>query len=188
MASQQLLSNCSVASISDAGAFSVRGTTPLSAKDFTNSFSDPVVDYNIKNITYDFANATIETPKDISGSSAKLTNSTSVQQTYLVSLSMNYQKTSTWNLGLSEAVTLGLKSSTDVGVPGIADEKLELSISSTTTFSGSQGGSQSETKTFSGGNTVIVPAYTVYKTTIVGEQVTFEIPFALSLIAVIPDI
>jgi hypothetical protein len=174
------------ASLADNGEFAVyQGTDPdhAGSKLFSNHVNDPATSINIASITYDFAHATIGATDAISGSSATLTNNTPTQQSYDVTLSLSYEKTSTWTWDLSESLTLGVKSTSQVGVPGLGNTEVQFSISETTTFSEGQSTSTSTTKTFTGGNTIAVPADSVYQSSIVGQHVKYNIPYTFEGVA-----
>lgn len=170
-------------SLSDTGTLAINagnGPTTPGAQLWTNGFSDKLASFELAGLDYDLANATLNTDAAITGGTFLTENKTGTSETFPVSLSLAYSKTSTWNYSIAEAVTLSGSETTTVGVPGVADEELKISLSETTTLSSTTGGSTSESKTFNAGADVTVPAFSSFLTTLTAQQATFEVPYTYS--------
>lgn len=173
------------ASLADTGEFAVYVGEPgnAGAKLFSNGVNDPVTGISLTSIDYDFDSAVIGSPGDISGTSTRLRNLTPNAQEYNVSLELSFEKTNSWSWDLSQSLTVGMSSTSKLEVPGFADEEFSVSVEEETTFSAGQGGSSSESKTFSGSNTITVPANSVYESTIVGQHAKFDVPYTFEGLA-----
>ena len=170
-------------SLSDAGTLTINaGNSPITpgAQLWTNEFSDGLAAFELAGLNYDLANTTLKTNAGITGGTFLTENKTGSPETYPVSLDLTYSKTSLWKYAVSEAVSLSGSSTTTVGVPGVAAEALQITLSETTTLSATTGGSTTATKAFNAGATVTVPAFSSYLTTLTAQQATFEVPYTYS--------
>jgi hypothetical protein len=175
----------SFAALGDDGAFTINTGTPANpgTKLFSNNFSDPVVSTDITSLTYDLASLTLVSSEDVVGASQICANDTPSIVTCTLSLALGYTKTDTFSFQASQSISLGFKSSTMVGVPGVGGETAEWSITGTIGFQEGTSKSDSETKTFSSTAQIPVPARSTYKAEIIGEQETADIPFTYTGIA-----
>lgn len=167
-------------SLSDSGTLTInqgRSPGPLGAQYFSNNISDPVTSIALSDINYDLAHPTNTKITQVSAASNLLKNNTAQTQPIATSLSLSYTKTSSWNFGVSEAISLGLKSTSSVGVPGIGQESAELSLTSTTTISSGTGQSDSVATGFGIGIPANVPAFSTYQTKLSGMTETFDVPY-----------
>ncbi len=130
--------------LADTGALTIKNGSPQNpgSQLFSNNVNDPVVALSLSGLNYNLANPIIKTSDNISGGTFRQTNNTSTAQTYPFSLALDYTKSSNWTWNLSEAITLGVKSSFDVGIPGLGETTSEISLTATTTISGGKGGSE----------------------------------------------
>ncbi|MGH7113545.1 MAG: hypothetical protein ACREE9_03520 [Stellaceae bacterium] len=179
-----------IISLADNGTFTLSlGPNPAhpGQQTFSNNVNDPVVGYDLADISYDLANPTITSSGQVIGGVFKQTNNTSQTQVFPASLGLKYTKTSNWSFSVSEAITLGLKSSFDVGMPGIGATKQEISVSETTTIKAGKGGSDSEEKDFLSGVNVTVPPFSTYQAVLAGTRETFDIPFTYMGVAQYQD-
>ncbi len=175
-------------SLSDSGTLTVnQGRSPgaLGTQYFSNNISDPVASLAITQLSYDFAGATVTstTPLQSAKATNLLKNNTSVPQLLGTSLSLAYTKTSSWNFGVSEAIAVGVKSTTSVGVPGVGQESAELSATSTTTISGGHGGSDTFSTGFGASVQGNVPAFSTYLAKLTGTTENFDVPFTYDALA-----
>ncbi len=167
-------------SLSDSGTLTInqgRSPGPLGAQYFSNNISDPVTSIALSDINYDLAHPTNTKITQVSAASNLLKNNTAQTQSIATSLSLAYTKTSSWNFGLSEAIAIGLKSTSSVGVPGVGQELLELSLTSTTTISSGTGQSDTFNTGFSTGIPASVPPFSTYQTKLSGMAETFDVPY-----------
>ena len=167
-------------SLNDNGTLTInqgRSPGPLGAQYFSNNISDPVTSIALADINYNLAGATNTKITQVAGETNTLKNNTGQTQPLGTSLSLAYTKTSSWNFGVSEAITLGIKSTSTVGVPGVGSESAELSLTSTTTISGGTGGSDTVGTVFATGVTANVPAQSIYQAKLSGTTETFDIPY-----------
>lgn len=174
------------ASLSDSGEFAVyQGIDPSQpgAKLFSNSVNNPVTGINLTNLTYDLDKATFSSPTTIHGELETTLNTTDTPQLTKLNLSLSYTKSHTWSWNLSESLTAGISSTTDVGVPGLASEKIQISVSETTAISKGESSSQSESKTFNAEADLTVPAFSEYGAQITAQHVTFNVPYTFEGIA-----
>ncbi len=173
-------------SLSDSGTLTInQGRSPgrLGAQYFSNNISDPVASFALSDINYNFSQSTIKTTTQIAGETNRLVNNTGQTQPLGTSLSLTYTKTSSWNFGVSEAIALGLKSTSTVGVPGVGQELAELSVTSTTTISSGHGGSDTAGRTFNTGVTANVPAQSIYEAKLSGTTETYDVPYTYDGVA-----
>jgi hypothetical protein len=180
-----------VVSLADNGTLTVdSGTKPGHPvqQTFSNNVDDPLVKYDMTGITYDLAHPTITSSSPIAGL-VFIGNNTAgtLTQEYDPTLTLTYTKASTWGFSVSEAVTLGLKETVDVGVPGVGKEATEFNLSETTTIGSSLGETTTKTTTYSIMHRLSVPAHSKYEAIITATQDTFEIPFTYTGIAEYED-
>lgn len=138
---------------------------------------DPITSIALLAINYDLAHPINSTIKQVVGETNRLVNKTGETQPIGTSLSLSYTKTSSWNFGVSEAIAAGIKSTTSVGVPGVGQASVEISLTSTTTISGGTGGSDTLASVFNTGVTANVPPQSIYEAKLSGMTETFDIPF-----------
>jgi hypothetical protein len=170
--------------LNDQGTLSIyQGQGTQGTQLWSNGISDPVTAITLSSINYDLSNPTITTTNQVAGGTFTQTNNTATTQQYPVSLGLSYTKTSSWSWNLSESLSLGLKSTTSVGIPGVGTEAAEFNLTETTTLSGGQGGSDSESKTFTSGGNITVPAFSTYGTTLTGITYTYDIPYTWTGVA-----
>lgn len=169
----------SFATISDAGELTVTSGTPSNPSKvlFSNNVNDPVASLNISNIDYQFGSAILTSNSPVQGEVYAVTNPLDMEQSGTYPLSESYSKTNSWNWNLSQSLTLGVSSTTEVDVPGVAKESVELQLSETTTLSGGQGGSTTETLTATAAPNLTVPAFSEFGVAITYQKVGFSIPY-----------
>ncbi len=168
-------------SLNDNGTLTInqgRSPGPLGAQYFSNNISDPVTSIALSDINYNLAGATNTKITQVVGETNKLVNKTGQTQPLGTSLTLSYTKTSSWTFGVSEAITLGIKSTSSVGVPGVGQELAELSLTSTTTISGGTGrvghpchGSSPPA------SPPTCPPFSIYQAKLTGTNETFDIPY-----------
>lgn len=144
---------------------------------FSDSVNDPVVAYDLTGVSYDLAHPTVSSTSQVAGEVDTLRNETSEAQVFPASVSLSHTDTSSWSFGVSEAISITAKASLKVGVPDVGEATGELDIASTTTISVVTGGGTSDTKTFTAGAQVTVPAHSVYQAVLTGTKETFSVPF-----------
>jgi hypothetical protein len=139
----------SFAALGDDGAFTINTGTPANpgAQLWSNNFSDPVVSTDITSLTYDLSKLMLVSSEDVVGASQICANDTPSIVTCTLSLALGYTKTDTFSFQASQSISLGFKSSTMVGVPGVGGETAEWSITGTIGFQEGTSKSDSETKT-----------------------------------------
>jgi len=162
-------------------------TAPLGQM-WTNGLNDPVEPakggVSVDSINYDFEGAKTAPPTQQIGGSLTCDNkASSVTVSCELALTLSYAKSSTYTFTESLALTLGYKATTKVGVPGLAEGTAEWSVTGTVGFSASQAFQDTETKSFQATIKVPVPANSVYKARIVGQQLNATIPFVYTGVA-----
>jgi PEP-CTERM motif len=151
------------------------GVPPLSL--FNKGLNDPVVGYNVNDITYDIQHPTVLTTAQTTGQVDTLTNSTDRTQVFLTTLTLTHTDSTMQSLSVSDAITAGIKTTVDVQIPVLGASKTELSLSTTHTVTNVNGTTQSDTITSSSGATVSVPAGAVYEAVLTGMKAQISVPF-----------
>jgi hypothetical protein len=167
------------AKLSDEGTFTINsGTLSAPGKQiFSNNVNDPVVSVDITSITYDFAHTRVSPPSQVFGASQTCINRLPTEASCNLSLALNYTKTNTFTFTANQSISLGFKSTTKLGVPGVGEQTAEWSIMGTAGFTEGKSDAESEGRTFTSGVTIPLPASTTYKGQLVGELVDATIPF-----------
>jgi hypothetical protein len=161
-------------SLTDNGALTV---STGGNQDFSDNVNDPVVGYKVSGITYDLANPTITTSQQVTGLVDTETNGTSVTQSFPATLSLSHTDSYSHTFSFSEAFTIGLKTTFEAAIPLIGGDKSELTLSSTTTAGFANTTTTSDTKTFTAGVNVTVPAHSEYEAVITATKETYSVPF-----------
>lgn len=146
------------AAMQDDGNFVIyRGDPPGSwqAAVWATNTVDPVVDMEPDGITYDLAQAQIvgESTPDIYVQ--HVTNDTAQQQTSSIGGGASVTETSGWSSTLG--IKAGVKTSLSVGVPVVADGKVEVSAEASYSYTWS--GSESRTRSWTFNAPVVVPPH-----------------------------
>jgi hypothetical protein len=139
--------------------------------------TDPVTDVTaITNVVYDLANAKVlsSAPEDLY--SLKVPNSTSVQQTQTISQTVGVTETEGWSDTLG--IKVGVKTNFKVGVPFIAEGKVEVSAEVSNTYTWN--GSTTTTKTWAFNVNLVVPAKTTIQVLISSTISVITVPYALT--------
>jgi hypothetical protein len=137
--------------------------------------TDPVIDFEISNIEYDTAAATTLQSGPAELYRQTVSNNTSQAQTSSISGSASVTETSGWSDSL--AVKLGVKTTIEVGIPFIADGKVELSLEVTNTYTWN--GSISKTKTWGFNTPVSVPPHITIVGLVSATLSTISVPYTL---------
>jgi hypothetical protein len=175
--------------LSDAGALTVNYGTP-SAPDrqkWSNNINDPLSvargGVNIESMSYDFENVKAEPPTDQAGGALNCNNTTPTQQQCALKLTLTYTKTSTYTFTSNQSISVGYKSTTKVGLPGVGEGSVEWSVTGTVGFTEGRSDADTQTKTFDATVTITVPPFSNYKALLVGRRVKATIPFVYTGVA-----
>ena len=112
-----------------------------------------------------------------------LSNPTSATQTVSATVAITSEASSTWSFGFTE--TIGVTVSGSVGIPLLAEGKVE--VSSTTAFSYTTGSTYTQSSTVSPTLTVTAPPCTSMEGEMVVQPVTATVNFTASIMTVYSD-
>lgn len=143
---------------------------------WSNGFSDPVVEYVVKTITYDIPSAKIKKDSPHGTLEQELDNTRSdIPQHMKVSKGISTSVTSTWSNATGFSATVG--GEVTAGVPGVASSKVSFSasVSNTFTFGRSDVKTQSLTWEFD----LTAPPKKRYKGIAEINEAEFEVPYTV---------
>jgi hypothetical protein len=172
--------------VSDNGSFSLfTGGSPSTQGQmvYSNGVSDPVKSLALTGLNYNLNNVVVTPTGQLSGESLTQTNKTQTSETATGTLTLTYSKTETFQWALSQAVTLGVSSTTNVGVPGLIAGSSTVSVSETTTVSFGHSDAETTGESFSAAVALNVPGNSEYEALLVGQQVSFSVPYTFTGVA-----
>jgi hypothetical protein len=129
--------------------------------------------FQVTSISYDLANAVMLGMPDQTLYSTNLTNGSDVQQSQELDGQQTVQETTAWSCGVT--FKIGTKASGDVGIPGVANGKVEVSTELGFSFSFNE--SETVARQWSWKQPVIVPAHTEVTASISVSESHVSVPY-----------
>jgi hypothetical protein len=94
-----------------------------------------------------------------------------------LTLSLSYTVTNTFSFSESTSVTLGMKTTTKVGLPVLCESDLEFSITGTQSFTNGHSSEEAVSMMVTSMASIPVPARSVYSASMVGTQARGTMPY-----------
>jgi hypothetical protein len=139
--------------------------------------NDPVVGYNVNDITYDIEHPIVLTTGQVTGTDDPLDNGADHTEIFTPTLMLSHTESTMQSISVSDAITAGIKTTIDVQIPVLGASKTELSLSETHTVINVSGTTQSDTITTTASATVSVPAFSHYEAVITATKAQISVPF-----------
>jgi hypothetical protein len=176
------------ATLNDNGSFIIKAGTPSNPgkQIFSNNVNNSVKQLDLTSMDYNFAAGTISHEEAVAGAALDANNKSPIEQTFPLTVGLEYSETETSNWKTSEAVALKIESKGQFGVPGLTSETT-LGITSTTTYEQGGATSNGETVKFMTGVQLRVPAFSFYQAFIVATQAESTVPYTFAGTALYDD-